>query len=98
MSTLGRAEIVLELRRVMNLSPRKAAKALQVVVRTIRAAIESGDDVHINGFGTLKPVYIRPRNYRSRQTGKKLRKNAARKIEFRPCTAFKPGIPTKDFD
>jgi len=93
MSTLGRAEIVGELRRVMGLTERKASKALSLVLKVIRTALESGDNVHINTFGGWYPIRVPGRVYRSRKTGKRVRKLGARKIEFRPCARFRPGLP-----
>lgn len=67
---LTREEIIWELRRVMGFPDRKAAKCLQVMVRTMRSALESGDEVYVKGLGRLSVITKAGRTYRCRKTGK----------------------------
>jgi|GEM_PF-6123047 len=88
MSVLSNHDVILELRRVIRLPQRKAAKCLRLMLKTMKAALESGDAVNLRGLGKLEIIYTPARRYRDRKAGKMRTKRATRTGVFQPWKEY----------
>lgn len=87
---MNKAELIDSVAEAADLSKASAARALDAALETITAALTSGDQVTLVGFGTFS---VRPRAAR---TGRNPRTGEAIEIKASNNPAFKAGKALKD--
>lgn len=88
--TVGKSELVNNVMDQTGLQKKDAVKAVDAVLDSITAALNSGDKVQLVGFGNFEVRERAARKGRNPQTGEEI-EIAATKVP-----AFKPGKQLKD--
>lgn len=90
MANVGKTELINAVAEQADLSKKDATKAVDAVLDSITAALNSGDKVNLIGFGAFEVRERAARKGRNPQTGDEI-EIAATKVP-----AFKPGKQLKD--
>jgi DNA-binding protein HU-beta len=90
MTTVGKAELVNAVSEQAELSKKDAIKAVDAVLDSITAVLNSGDKIALVGFGNFEARERAARKGRNPQTGEEIY-IAATKVP-----TFKPGKKLKD--
>ncbi len=69
-----------------------ALKAIDATLDAVTAALKSGDDVRLLGFGTFATANRAASEGRNPQTGKKIQIPASVQAKFRPGKALKEAL------
>lgn len=87
---MNKSELTDSVANAADLSKASASRAVDAVIDAITAALKSGDQISIVGFGTF---LVRERGARS---GRNPRTGETIKIDASKAPAFKPGKALKD--
>ena len=71
---------------------RDTEKTMRAIFGTIAELVESGEHVHVPGFGSFHTRMGRPRLARNPQTGERLPLPETRKMHFRPSETLRERI------
>lgn len=74
------------------ISKTAAARALSAVTDSVRRALQKGNDVHLNGFGTFSVATRAGRTGRNPRTGESVTIAAARVPKFKPGKHLKDAV------
>jgi integration host factor subunit alpha len=77
------------------LTQKKARKAVETILRTIKSSLESNEDVLLSGFGkfSVKSKFVR--KGRNPQTGESLMITARKVIQFKPSGKLREKVNGK---
>ncbi|MFD2755973.1 HU family DNA-binding protein [Comamonas terrae] len=70
----------------------EAGRALDAAIHAIRHALQKGNDVHLNGFGTFSVATRAGRTGRNPRTGETVTIAAARVPKFKPGKHLKDAV------
>lgn len=74
------------------ISKTAAARALGAVTDSVRRALQKGNDVHLNGFGTFSVATRAGRTGRNPRTGESVTIAASRVPKFKPGKHLKDAV------
>ena len=89
---VNKTDLIENLAEKANLSKADAGRALDIVLDSIVAALKSGDEVAVTGFGSWKVKHRAARIGRNPKTGAELKIAAAKVPGFKPGKAFKDAV------
>lgn len=87
---MTKTEIVEKIAKEIKVTKSAAAKAFEVVVGSVKDALQKGDKVSIVGFGTFSVTTRKARKGRNPKTGQEI------KIAAKKAPKFTPGKGLKD--
>ena len=73
----------------------QAQEAVKVILKTIRASLENGEDVLLSGFGKFNINDKSARRGRNPQTGESLILDARRVVTFKPSRKLRDKVNAK---
>ena len=77
------------------LTKKKARKAVETILRTIKSSLESNEDVLLSGFGKFNVKSKSVRKGRNPQTGESLMIDARKVVTFKPSAKLREKINKK---
>lgn len=89
---MNKAELIDRVREKTGMPRHKAKIAVESFVAAIKRSLESGNDVHIVGFGAFKVLSRRPRRGRNPRTGELIHVPAKKAVKFTAGKDFKDRI------
>lgn len=89
---MNKAELVQSVSDRSMLSKKDSEKVLNVVIDSIREAVERGESVRLMGFGSFDVVTTSPRKGRNPATGEIVEIPARLKVRFTPSDALKKAV------
>lgn len=90
--TLGKADFIKRLAKNAKITKNDAESAYDLFVLTLRTAIEEGNDVRLNGIGTLKVTSYKERFYISPFSEKPITKPSGKRLNFTPSNSIKDSL------
>ncbi len=91
---MTKTEIVEKVAREAKVTRSAAAKAFEVVIGSVKDALEKGDKVSIVGFGTFSVAARKARKGRNPKTGQEIRIAARKAPKFTPGKSLKEAVNT----
>lgn len=85
---MTKAELVNAVAEATGRSLATVEDVLAATIKTMRTAVESGEEVTLRGFGTFKPKACKARVARNISTGESVRVAAHMKPSFKPAKDF----------
>lgn len=89
---MTKSELSKKLAEKVGMNKSEAVTCVDEVFATIRETIESGEDVHIYGFGTLKLKLTAAKTGRNPKTGEPVQIPARRKVAYKMAKDFKAAL------
>lgn len=89
---LTKTDMVNKLYEELGLNKREGKEIVELFFEEIRAALESGDDVKLSGFGNFSLREKNPRPGRNPKTGEEIPISARRVVTFRSGQKLKSRI------
>jgi len=89
---MNKSDLVAKVSELSSLSKTDAEKAIDVAVAAITAALKSGDDVRLIGFGTFTVSALSAREGRNPRTGEKLTIAASKAPKFSAGKTLKEAV------
>src|SRR6266567_217029 len=83
-NTVGRQEILKRIAQEANISQKQAQVALEATLISIREALQSGNEVRLVGFGSLKVRQSAARRGVNPRDGKRIEVPAKERVRFSP--------------
>lgn len=77
-------DLVKKVADATNTSQKDANHSVSAVIDAVKAALKSGDEVRLTGFGTLNVKETKPRTARNPKTGEKIELKASKRVSFKP--------------
>ena len=92
MTALTKAEMAEKLYEELGLNKREAKEIVEMFFEEIRAALESGDQVKLSGFGNFDLRDKNQRPGRNPKTGEEIPISSRRVVTFRPGQKLKARV------
>ena len=92
MAALTKAEMAEKLYEELGLNKREAKEIVEMFFEEIRAALETGNQVKLSGFGNFDLRDKRQRPGRNPKTGEEIPISARRVVTFRPGQTLKARV------
>ena len=87
--TLTKADIIESVYSKIGFSKKESAEIVELVLETMKDALERGEKIKISGFGNFVVRNKRPRVGRTPQTGEEIEISARHVLTFRPSQVLK---------
>ena len=87
--TLTKADIIESVYSKIGFSKKESAEIVELVLETMKDALERGEKIKISGFGNFVVRNKRPRVGRNPQTGEEIEISARHVLTFRPSQVLK---------
>ena len=96
--TLTKDRLVEVIRQKTQFSSQEAKKLVELLLETMKAKLEEGEEVKISGFGkwTVKEKQSRPG--RNPHTGERIEISARRVVTFHPSEKLREAVDTANLD
>ena len=92
MAALTKADMAEKLYEELGINKREAKEIVEMFFEEIRAALESGSQVKLSGFGNFDLRDKNPRPGRTPKTGEEIPISARRVVTFRPGQKLKARV------
>lgn len=89
---MTKAELVASIADKSGLNKTQAKEALDAFIDAVTAAMKSGDEVRIVGFGSFVPVSREAGTARNPRTGEQVARPASKTVRFRPGEGLKSAL------
>ena len=89
---MTKAELVASIADKSGLNKTQAKEALDAFIDAVTAAMKSGDEVRIVGFGSFVPVSREAGTARNPRTGQTVERPASKTVRFRPGEGLKSAL------
>lgn len=90
--TLGKADFIKRLAKTVDCSQASSEAIYELFLSTLRTALKEGNNVRLNGIGTLKVVPYEARFYTTPITGEPIAKPAGLRLSFRVASPMKEAL------
>ncbi len=87
-----KVSIVESIFQKVGIPKKEASQIVEVVLKTIKEAMEKGEGVKISGFGSFLVRQKKARKVRNPKTGKEIEIASRRTLAFRPSTILKKAL------
>ncbi len=94
--TLTKADIIEGVYSKIGFSKKESAEIVELVLETMKDALERGEKIKISGFGNFVVRNKRPRVGRNPQTGEEIEISARHVLTFRPSQVLKAVLNKKE--
>lgn len=89
---MTKAELVASIAEKSGLNKTQAKEALDAFIDAVTAAVKTGDEVRIVGFGSFVPVTREAGTARNPRTGQTVERPASKTVRFRPGEGLKSAL------
>ena len=93
---MNKTELIEAVAEAAGLTKTDSDKAVNALLDTVQAAVQSGDKVTIPGFGSFSVSDRKARTGRNPQTGEQIKISARRVLTFRPSQVLKAMLNGED--
>lgn len=94
--TLTKADIIESVYSKIGFSKKESAEIVELVLQTIKEALERREKIKISGFGNFVVRNKRPRVGRNPQTGEEIEISARHVLTFRPSQVLKAALNKRE--
>ncbi len=91
---MNKGDLVEAISSNTELSRRQSAHAVDALIKSLSAALKSGDNITLSGFGTFSVYQRKARNGRNPQTGEAIRIKTRRVAKFSAGSELKKALGT----